>query len=51
MAYLEFYGDLLKDLGNFKQGKGCIYIKKLEDVDMDVLKTLIETSIKRLKTI
>ena len=49
MGYLEFYTDILEGLGKFKHGKGCLYIKKLEDIDLDVLKTLISTSIKRLK--
>ena len=49
MGYLEFYTDILEGLGKFKHGKGCLYIKKLEDIDMDVLETLIVTSIKRLK--
>ena len=49
MGYLEFYTDILRGLGKFKHGKGCLYIKKLEDIDLDVLKTLISTSIKRLK--
>ncbi|MEA3463291.1 MAG: DUF1801 domain-containing protein [Bacteroidota bacterium] len=49
MGYLEFYSELLEGLGNFKHGKGCLYIKKLEDIDMDVLDSLITTSIQRLK--
>jgi hypothetical protein len=49
MGYLEFYTDVLEGLGKFKHGKGCLYIKNLEDIDMDVLETLIFTSIKRLK--
>jgi len=49
MGYLEFYTDILEGLGKFKHGKGCLYIKKLEDIDLEVLKTLISTSIKRLK--
>jgi len=49
MGYLEFYTEILEGLGKFKHGKGCLYIKKLEDIDLDVLKTLISTSIKRLK--
>jgi len=35
---------LLKKLGPHKNGKGCLYIKKLEDVDMKVLKQLIAKS-------
>lgn len=33
--------ELLKKLGKYKTGKWCLYIKKLEDVDMDVLKKMI----------
>lgn len=36
---------LLKDLGKFKQGKGCIYVKKLSDINRDVLKELIKTTV------
>ena len=32
---------LLKKLGNHKTGKGCLYINKLEEVDMAVLKEII----------
>jgi len=48
MGYLEFYSDILEGLGKFKHGKGCLYIKQLEDINLDVLETLITTSIKRL---
>lgn len=36
---------LLKDLGKYKMGKACIYIKKLSDIDQDVLKNLIKETI------
>lgn len=32
----------IKDLGKFKIGKGCIYINKLADVDLDKLKELVK---------
>ncbi len=32
---------LLKDLGKFKMGKACIYVKKLSDIDRETLKRLI----------
>ena len=48
MGYLEFYSDLLDGLGKYKHGKGCLYINKLEDIDLKVLETLISTTIKRL---
>ena len=36
--------DLLKDLGKCKWGKGCLYINKLADIDVEILKKLIEKS-------
>lgn len=32
---------LLAALGKFTLGKGCVYIKRLDDVDLDVLRELI----------
>ncbi|HEY0965317.1 MAG TPA: DUF1801 domain-containing protein [Candidatus Saccharimonadales bacterium] len=32
----------VKDLGKYKIGKGCIYINKLADVDLEKLKELIK---------
>ncbi len=40
---------LLKKLGKCKTSKGCMYIKKLADVDLAVLREMIETNIKRIK--
>lgn len=42
--------DLLKDLGTFKMGKACIYIKKLSDINQDTLKKLIKSTIEYLQT-
>ena len=44
-----FDPELLKKLGKFKTGKGCLYINKLEDVDAKVLNELIATSVKKLR--
>lgn len=40
---------LLKNLGKYKAGKGCLYINKLEDVDLKTLKQLIKESVKAKK--
>ena len=40
---------LLKKLGNYTTGKGCLYIKKLKDVDTKVLKELVRESVKTMK--
>jgi len=37
----------LKKLGKHKIGVGCLYINKLEDVDLKVLKGMIEASLKK----
>jgi len=37
--------NLLKDLGTFKMGKACIYVKKLSDINQDVLKKLMKETI------
>ncbi len=36
---------LLKKLGKYTTGKGCVYIKRLKDVDVKVLKDLINRSL------
>jgi len=41
------HADALKKLGKRKTGVGCLYINKLEDVDMKVLKEMIDASLKR----
>ncbi len=41
--------DLLKKLGKFNTSVGCLYIKKLDDVDKKVLKELVAASVKRMK--
>ena len=40
---------LTKRLGKYKTGKSCLYIKKLDDVDMDTLEELIRLSVERMK--
>ncbi len=38
---------LLKKLGKYKTGKGCLYINKLEEVDMAVLKEIINKGVSK----
>jgi hypothetical protein len=40
---------LLADLGKFTMGKACIYVKKLSDIRLDVLKNLCLASIDYLR--
>lgn len=37
--------ELLKELGKFKMGKGCIYVKKLTDINQETLKKLMKSTI------
>ena len=37
----ESHADLMSKLGKYKTGVGCLYVKKLEDVDEKVLKQLV----------
>ncbi|MGB4588553.1 MAG: DUF1801 domain-containing protein [Clostridiaceae bacterium] len=41
---------LLENLGKFKMGKACIYVKKLSDINLDVLKEMINTTIDFLQS-
>jgi|SRR5919112_4248205 hypothetical protein len=41
--------DVLKRLGKYKTGKGCLYINKLADVDQKVLNELITKSVQKSK--
>ena len=43
---LETHAASLKKLGKHKTGKGCLYINKLEDVDMKVLEGMIQATAK-----
>lgn len=43
------YEDLMNKLGKHKTGKSCLYIKKLEDVDLEVLKQLVGESVEYLR--
>jgi hypothetical protein len=49
MAGFKKYEDLMSKLGKYKTGKSCLYIKKWEDVDEEVLKELISSSIDYIK--
>ncbi|MCV3271449.1 DUF1801 domain-containing protein [Roseobacter sinensis] len=43
-GYADFAA-ILADLGKHKTGKSCLYINRLEDVDLDVLKRLIRAGL------
>jgi len=49
MGGFDVEKDLLKKLGKHKTSVGCLYIKKLDDVDKKVLKELVTESVKKMK--
>ena len=46
---LDDSAGLLAKLGKYKTGKGCIYIKRLADVDLAVLEELVADAYARIK--
>ena len=49
MAGFEEYDSLLDALGKHRKGASCLYINKLADVDMEVLRELIEKSVEQAR--
>ena len=43
---MQLHADALKRLGKYKAGGGCLYIKKLKDIDMKVLEGMITETLK-----
>jgi len=44
---IQEHAAALEKLGKHKTGVGCLYINKLEDIDLEVLKAMIAVSINR----
>jgi hypothetical protein len=40
---------LMERLGKHKRGKGCLYLKKLDDIDRSVLRELITASVNAMR--
>jgi len=45
----EDYQGHLNRLGKYSTGKSCLYIKRLSDIDVDVLKELISDALKAIR--
>lgn len=43
------FPELMKKLGKYKTGKSCLYVNKLEDIDVGVLEKLIVQSVDVMK--
>jgi hypothetical protein len=49
MSGFDEYDQLLNKLGKHSTGKSCLYVKRLENIDLDILKELIEKSVAHMK--
>jgi len=47
---LDAHEDELAALGPHRRGKGCLYITRLDDVDLDVLEGMVRTTYRTLTT-
>jgi len=45
------YEELMQKLGKYKIGKSCLYIKRLGDIDMAVLKQLVRQSVAHMSRV
>ena len=51
MLGFDRYPELMSKLGRFRTGKSCLYLRSLDDVDLDVLESLIAASVADLAEI
>lgn len=51
MTGVERHPELFKKLGKFKHGKGCLYLKRLADIDVNVLERIITESVARIRAL
>jgi hypothetical protein len=49
MAGLHRYPELLARLGKHRTGKSCLYIKRMSDVEEDVLRELVSASVAHMR--
>ena len=49
MCQFERHSALMKKLGKYKTGKSCLYLKRLADVDLKVLRELVRVSFAETK--
>ena len=45
-GFADRYASALARLGPHKTGKGCLYLKRLDDVDLTVLRELVDRSVR-----
>ena len=48
MSGFDQYDKLLAQLGKYKTGKSCLYVNKIEDVDLETLRELVRLSVEHM---
>lgn len=43
------HADTMKKLGRYRTGKSCLYVRRLEDIDLAVLRDLVAASVDNLR--
>lgn len=51
MPGFDRYSALMKKLGKYKLGRSCLYVKKLNDINRNILETLLARSVKDMRRI
>ncbi len=49
MAGFDGHADLLARIGKHRTGKSCLYVKRLANLDLDALGSLIGASVDRMR--
>jgi hypothetical protein len=50
MTGIERHPELFERLGKYKNGKGCLYLKRLADIDIKILEQIIRESVARIRS-
>ena len=50
MAGFDQYDELLQRLGKHSTGKSCLYVKRIEDIDLATLRELVKQSVDHMIT-
>jgi hypothetical protein len=48
MTGFDGQDEIMGSLGKHKTGKSCLYVNKLDDIDMETLRKLLEASVTHL---
>jgi hypothetical protein len=49
MTGFNRHEELMSKLGKYKTGKSCLYIKRLADIDTDVLRRMAQASLAKMR--